>query len=100
MKKKTIQKNEYKNATVFKMKNKRMAIVSIDEEIEIQTKVLTDDLAPRSLHKVSKGKIVSTTIKFSQEGAVCLLVGLLDRLEKDGVTFNIEAYEKAKSRKV
>ncbi len=82
---KKIKQVSYKDAEFLRYENSRVSIFSVkDGEYIISMKTLTDDIQPRAIHRVVKGKAVITTIKVSQEGAFCLVKGLKDILKKDG----------------
>jgi len=76
----------YKNAETFKYKNARVRVVSLPEEqYELDLTVLSEDTSPRTIHTVEKGKIVTTTMRISKEGALSLMLGLQRQLAKDGI---------------
>lgn len=83
---KAIKKYSYRNGEVFKYKNTRLKLLSLDsEEYGIEFKILSEDLRRRSFHIVEKNKIVITGIRISREAAICLMVGLQEQLKKDGI---------------
>lgn len=80
---------EYANATLMKLKNRRVNIMSADnKEIIIELKILSEKETantPRALHKTLKDKIVITGIKVSEEAATSIMYGIQQELKKRGV---------------
>lgn len=74
---------------LFKFENARVGVLSIENdnaiEYGVKLKVLTDNLEPRARHFVEKDKIVTTTVRLSQEAAISLMYALCNQLRKDGV---------------
>jgi ribosomal protein S28E/S33 len=76
----------YRNATVFKMKNRRAIVGNLDDgRITIQMRIMDGSLANRSLHRELKGKVVETYFNLSEEAALCLYYGLQNELSKRGI---------------
>jgi hypothetical protein len=80
----TIQQKSYKNCEVFKYKNTRVRVATLEDDYVIELKLLTNDLEPRALHKVVKDKIVVTGIRITTQAAISLMIGLQEQLKKDG----------------
>ena len=74
---------------LFKFENARVGVLSIENdnaiEYGVKLKVLSDNLEPRAHHFVEKDKIVTTTVRLSQEAAISLMYALCNQLRKDGV---------------
>ena len=86
MKFKPIEKKAYINAETFKFENSRVSVFSIGtNDYAIELKTLSTDHEPRALHRVDKGRIVHTGIRISREAAISIMIGLQERLRKDGV---------------
>ena len=76
---------KYKNATQVKLKNRRVTVFPIQEDVCIDLKTISSDLEPRASHVVYKDKIVKTTIKITEEAALALFVCLSEELTKKGL---------------
>jgi len=75
---------EYTNGDKFKFENGRVVVAALqDDNYIIKFTVLSDDLTPRAIHNVRKGKVVETIIKLSKEAAIALVIGLDRQLEKN-----------------
>lgn len=74
--------DRYLNATIGKIHNRKVSVVSsANSDVQIEIKTVSDDLSPRATHKVIRGKVVSTAIKLSEEGALMLFLVLEDYLK-------------------
>ena len=83
---KGIRRHASENREAFKFENARVEVVSLPSgEYGVGFKVLSDDLKPRAVHIVEKGKVVATSLKISAEAAMSLMYGLQERLRKDGI---------------
>ena len=77
---------EYVNATMIRSENKRFVVVSLDSgNYGIELNIITYDLKPRAVHKVIRNKVVSTSFKLSQEGAMALYLALGNQLKRDNL---------------
>ena len=77
-------------STVFKLGNRRVKVGYYKGDYIIEFRQLTDNLSPRAWHIVERDKIVTTGIKMSKDGAICVLQGLLDRLRADGAIKDLD----------
>lgn len=85
--KKIISVVEYKNATKIKLKNRRITVIDLKDDIYIESKILSEKEnanTRRSSHESIKDKIVVTGIRFSPEAAFSIMYGIQQQLKKKG----------------
>ena len=76
---------KYKNATKVKLKNRRVIVFPVQEDLCIKLKTISSDLQPRASHIIYKNKLVNTTIKITDEAALALFICLGEELAKKGL---------------
>jgi hypothetical protein len=76
---------KYKNATKVKLKNRRVMVYPIKEDLLIEIKTISSDLRPRAVHTVLKDKLVITGFKLSEDAAIALFACLGEELKKKGL---------------
>ena len=67
---------KYKNATKVKLKNRRIIVFPVQEDLFIEIQIVSPDLRPRAVHNVYKDKLVTTGIKLTDEAAAALFICL------------------------
>lgn len=81
---------EYKNATIFKLENKRVSVISDENGAQLQfiSKSTTDAInEPRSSHKVIRNKFVKTSINLTNEALIALKLCIDAELNKRDENF-------------
>ena len=67
-----------------KFKNTRCTVVKRKEGgVWIENRIVSDDLSPRAVHRVLKGRCVVTAVAHSEKGAEALLLNLAELLGYD-----------------
>lgn len=84
-----IQEKVFANASSYKMKNKRIKVITMpNKNIWIESKILVDKYETglkRSVTVYEKEVIAITGIKFTPESALCIFLGLKNELQKAGL---------------
>ena len=85
----TVKLTQYNNASVVKLKNRRIRVSSLSDNVNIiEIKKLVnkgESETPHSCHAVISDRIVVTAIKISNEAALALFHTLGNELKRKGL---------------